>query len=78
MSHPVVAYQVAVGRYVQEAGRPVEVNEEEVEVEVVLLDLAGQAGEAIAGWLLPCCQLLLNSWSLVMVALTLGRRSPPG
>lgn len=52
MSHPVVAYQVAVGRYVQEAGRPVEVDEEVV----VLLDLAGQAGEPMAGWLLPCCQ----------------------
>jgi hypothetical protein len=46
MSQPVVAYQVAVGRYVHEAGSPVE------ELVVVVLDLAGQAGELIAGWLL--------------------------
>ncbi len=37
MSQPVVANQVAVGRYVHEAGSPVEVVDD-----LVVLDLAGQ------------------------------------
>ncbi len=61
MGHPVVAYQVAVGRYVQEAGRPVEV----VDL-VVVLDLAGQAGELAAEWLVLFSRPLMGAtWGRV-------------
>jgi hypothetical protein len=63
---------------VQDAGRPVELDDDVVVVLVVLLDGAGQAGEPIAGWLLAAFgQLLLPGWKKQGVACTYMRAAIP-